>query len=140
MLALEYWCYDEDALWSEDDGALIARASAEIASTGLLGSRRVLEGKVVRIKRCYPVYKRGYREQVDVIARYLDTIPNLTAIGRYGAFKYNNQDHSILMGLLLADNLLEHGTHDLWAINTDYEYQEQALITETGLQAQPSAG
>ena len=58
----------------------------------------------------------------------------LTAIGRYGAFKYNSQDHSILMGILAAENILAAGHHDLWAVNTDYRsYQEAALITETGL-------
>jgi hypothetical protein len=57
------------------------------------------------------------------------------AIGRYGAFKYNNQDHSILMGLLAADNVIGARRHDLWAVNTDYEYQESAVIDETGLVA-----
>ena len=57
----------------------------------------------------------------------------LTVIGRYGSFKYNNQDHSILMGILAADNIINGANNDLWAINTDYEYQELSLITETGL-------
>lgn len=57
----------------------------------------------------------------------------LTVIGRYGSFKYNNQDHSILMGILAADNIINGANNDLWAINTDYEYQESSLITETGL-------
>jgi hypothetical protein len=55
-------------------------------------------------------------------------------IGRYGAYKYNNQDHSILMGMLAAENILTGAGHDLWEINTDYEvYQESATITKTGL-------
>ena len=45
-------------------------------------------------------------------------------IGRNGSFKYNNQDHSILMGLLAAENILSGTEHDLWAVNTDYDYQE----------------
>ena len=39
-----------------------------------------------------------------------------------GAFKYNNQDHSILMGLLAAENILKKTEHNLWELNTDYEY------------------
>jgi len=55
------------------------------------------------------------------------TIRKSCAIGRYGAFKYNNQDHSILMGLLAAENVADGATHDLWRINTDYGvYQEGA--------------
>jgi hypothetical protein len=60
-------------------------------------------------------------------------VNGLTVIGRYGSFKYNNQDHSILMGMLAAENIAEGTTHDLWAINTDYEYQERTKITKTGL-------
>ena len=61
----------------------------------------------------------------------------MSVIGRYGAFKYNNQDHSILMGLLAAENICgNRRRHDLWEINTDYDnYQESSLITASGLQA-----
>ncbi|MFI5323197.1 MAG: hypothetical protein ACHQ6U_06635, partial [Thermodesulfobacteriota bacterium] len=62
-----------------------------------------------------------------------DGMKGLMVIGRYGAFKYNNQDHSILMGILAAENIVNGSGHNLWGINTDYEYQESALITETGL-------
>lgn len=140
VLALEYWCYDDDALWREDDAALIARASREVQSTGLIGNAQVLAGDVFRIRRCYPVYARGYKRHLEPIVEYLRGIRGLTPIGRYGSFKYNNQDHSILMGILAAENLTQETTHDLWAVNTDYEsYQESAVITATGLQAQEPA-
>jgi hypothetical protein len=38
-------------------------------------------------------------------------------------FKYNNADHSILTALLAVENLFG-GTHDIWAVNTDSDYQE----------------
>jgi len=54
---------------------------------------------------------------------------------RTGAFKYNNQDHSILMGLLAARQICDSAEPtDLWNVNTDYEsYQEASSITESGL-------
>jgi protoporphyrinogen oxidase len=136
ILALEYWCYDNDPLWRESDGDLIARAAQEIRSTGLIGAAAIHAGHVVRLRRCYPVYARGYKKHLEPIINWLRGFHELTAIGRYGAFKYNNQDHSILMGLLAADNLLRGAGHDLWAINTDYDtYQESARITATGLES-----
>lgn len=135
ILALEYWCFDEEPLWAETDAQLIERASREMRSTGLLGQAAVLEGKVLRLRRCYPVYTRGYKKHLDPIVAYLRTLEGLHPIGRYGAFKYNNQDHSILMGLLAAENILDGKSHDLWAVNTDYDsYQESAVIGETGLE------
>ena len=67
------------------------------------------------------------------IEKYLSEQKGISVIGRYGAFKYNNQDHSILMGLLAAENILKKTEHNLWELNTDYEYQESSRISSTGL-------
>jgi len=133
ILALEYWCYDDDEMWAEDSSTLIELAAREIRATGLIGDAAVLDGHVIPIKRSYPVYSRGYRQHLDPIVSYLQSFDGLTPIGRNGAFKYNNQDHSILMGLLAAENIAEGKKHDLWAVNTDDSYQESSRITETGL-------
>ncbi len=133
IVALEYWCNDGDGLWSREDNKLIELGRKELTETGLARGEEVADGHVIRIGRCYPVYRKGYREILKPIVNYLNRIRGLTVIGRYGSFKYNNQDHSILMGLLAAENIAVGTKHDLWAVNTDYEYQESALITETGL-------
>jgi protoporphyrinogen oxidase len=114
----------------------VDRAKREFHATGLLGDAQILDGAVVRVPKSYPVYARGYQNHLDVVIGFLRQFEGLTPIGRYGAFKYNNQDHSILMGLLAAERILSHGQHDLWSVNTDYEsYQEEAMITASGLVA-----
>lgn len=134
ILALEYWCYENDPEWSQSDDELIRLATDEIESTGLLHGARVEEGRVLRLPRCYPVYSRGYKQHLIPCVEWLKTFQGLQVIGRYGAFKYNNQDHSILMGLLAAENITKNAGHDLWSVNTDYEsYQESAIISESGL-------
>lgn len=134
ILAMEYWANDEDAMWAEDDESLTNMAKKEIRQTGLIGNAPVTDGHVVKIKRCYPVYQRGYKDNLKPVEEYLSSVEGLQAIGRYGAFKYNNQDHSILMGILAAKNIVEGASHNLWEINTDYDsYQEEARITEAGL-------
>jgi protoporphyrinogen oxidase len=139
ILALEYWCYDEDELWRESDQNLIDLAAREVRSTGLVGSAHIVAGHVHRIRRCYPVYSQGYKKHLAPVVEHLRRYQNLQVIGRYGAFKYNNQDHSILMGVLAAENILDGRRHDLWAVNTDGEYQEGARITKTGLE-RPAQG
>lgn len=128
VLAMEYWCTDGDDICSMPEAELQALALRELDSTRLIGGSKVLDSKVIRIPKSYPVYRKGYRKDLAVVTDYLRTAArHVTAIGRYGAFKYNNQDHSILMGLLAADNLGQGTQHDLHAINTDYgTYQEQA--------------
>jgi len=125
VLCLEYWCYDGDAIWHEPEDTLIERAVRELKDLGLAGDAPVTAGHVFRVPRCYPVYGRGYQSALEPVIDYLRPFANLWPIGRYGSFKYNNQDHSILMGLLVAENIARGAKHDLWAINTDYdEYQE----------------
>ena len=127
VLALEYWCDPGDTIWTTADTDLAHLASRELTATGLIGSTAITGHHVVRLPKCYPVYRRGYRDHLATIIAHLRThAPKVTAIGRYGAFKYNNQDHSILMGILAAENLAANTRHDLWSINTDYtDYQEE---------------
>src|ERR1700687_3096738 len=99
-------------MWRESDEKLIDLASREIRSTGLAGSAPILAGHVQRIRRCYPVYAQGYKKHLLPVIEHLRQYRNLQAIGRYGAFKYNNQDHSILMGVLAAEKLLQSRKHE----------------------------
>lgn len=134
ILCMEYWCNFEDELWSTDDEKLKYLARGEIEKIGLAPGDKILDAHIFRIPRCYPVYFSGYQEMLLPVQAFLDNINNLHVIGRYGAYKYNNQDHSILMGMLAAENILDGAGHDLWKINTDYDvYQESATITKTGL-------
>jgi protoporphyrinogen oxidase len=139
VLCLEYWCNFDDELWSMDSEKLIDTAKREIVLAGLVPAGLEMEGKMIRLPRCYPVYFSGYREALAPIRDYLETIKGLHVIGRYGAYKYNNQDHSILMGIRAAENIVHNAGFDLWDINTDYEvYQESSVITKTGLVKSPA--
>jgi protoporphyrinogen oxidase len=134
ILAMEYWCFDEDDFWHWDDKQYIELAKEEIVKTGLIKSNQIIEGKVVRVPKCYPVYRHGYKKGLKLVEDFLRDYKHLQIIGRYGAFKYNNQDHSILMGIMAAENIMNNAKHDLWDINSDYEYQESSTITASGLE------
>lgn len=134
ILAIEYWCNDEDTMWMSNNDDLVEMAMTEIVKTQLVKPETIEKGYVHKIHKSYPVYKKGYKDSLNVIDDYIGSLENLSVIGRYGSFKYNNQDHSILMGLLAAENIVNGTGHDLYAINTDYEtYQESHIITEAGL-------
>jgi len=80
VLALEYWCYNDDKLWQSNDLELVSQATAEIQQAGLLGAHAVSDGQVVRIGKSYPVYTRGYKEPLKVVVDFLKTIDNLFVI------------------------------------------------------------
>jgi protoporphyrinogen oxidase len=125
ILCVELWCFDHDALWARDDAELSAQAERELRQIALLQpALRVLNRHVLRLHKSYPVYETGYSRHLEQIQGWLDAVPGLLPIGRYGAFKYNNQDHSILMGLLAATELLTGRSQRLWSVHTDQRYAE----------------
>jgi protoporphyrinogen oxidase/putative flippase GtrA len=125
-LCCEYWCNFEDPFWTKPEDELKLQAEEELRKIGLLKKEKVASGFVVRLPRTYPVYAGNYKQSLAEIKTYLQQFNNLQLIGRYGAFKYNNQDHSLLMGILAAENIVTPGKHNLWAVNSDSEYQEEA--------------
>ena len=133
ILCLEFWSFDHEELWGYSDKKLIEMAEREIRTLKLIEtSSNVLNSAVVRIPKCYPVYETGYMENLQPVIDYLKEFKNLYPIGRYGSFKYNNQDHSILMGILIAKQIESGKDQNLWSINTDSDYQEQTEINLTG--------
>lgn len=134
ILCCEFWCNHTDPAWTASDKELVEQANSELRRIELIEDQHICNSLVVRIPRCYPIYRMGYRQHVDVLSEFLQSMAGLSVIGRYGSFKYNNQDHSILMGLLAADNVLHAHHHNLWDLNSDFEsYQERSLITHTGI-------
>ncbi len=136
-LGLEYFCFEGDGLWTSDDADLIDLATRELDELGLAGGARVLDGTVVRMPKAYPVYDSTYREHLDVVRSFLDPIPNLHLVGRNGMHKYNNQDHSMLTAMMAVWNM-EGAEHDVWAVNTDFEYHEEQRVAEPETEAERS--
>jgi len=120
-LGLEYFCSDDEPLWAMSDEALFALGKRELESIRL--DAPIIDGCVVRVPKAYPVYNRGYETHLSVIKDFVQGFSNLAPMGRYGMFKYNNSDHSILTALLSVENILG-ASHDVWAVNTETEYHE----------------
>jgi protoporphyrinogen oxidase len=133
ILALEYWCNDNDQIWMESHDVLKKIAIADLVKCGFVNQREDFEAEVIKVPKSYPVYHDDYQKDLKFIIEYLASFDNLSAIGRGGSFKYNNQDHSILMGLLVAENIADNKLNNLWDINSDYEYHESSRISDVGL-------
>jgi protoporphyrinogen oxidase len=113
-LGLEYFCFEGDSLWLKRDDELLAQGRAEAAQLGLVDPSRVIDGTVLRVVKAYPVYDDHYQKGLEQVRRFLRMVPNLQLVGRNGMHRYNNQDHSMLTGMLAARNILGHGRFDLW--------------------------
>ena len=124
-LGLEYFCFEGDGLWTMADSELVDLGKRELEQLGLCAAGRVTEGSVVRVEKAYPVYGPGYQANLDAIRPALGALSNFQVVGRNGMHKYNNQDHSMMTAMLAVRNL-EGRRFDLWKVNTDAEYHEEA--------------
>jgi protoporphyrinogen oxidase len=123
-LAMEYFCTEADELWRLSDQQLVAMARREVAILGFAREEQVVDGTVFRQPKAYPVYETAYRQHVEVVQNYLAGFHNLQTVGRNGMHRYNNQDHSMVTGMLAVKNLAG-AAHDLWSVNTERAYYEE---------------
>ncbi len=125
-IGLEYFCAKGDEIWNKSDEDMIQFAVDELIKMELLDMNDLLDGVVRRMENTYPCYFGEGYEQFDSLKKYLDGVDNLFCIWRNGAHRYNNQDHSMLSAMMLADMLIDN-TIDrsvLWNVNTEEEYHE----------------
>jgi protoporphyrinogen oxidase len=126
-LGLEYFVFEGDEMWNKSDEDLIEQAKQEISFLGLVDPTKVELGHVVRVPKAYPTYDEGYLERIETMRKWVEAnTPNVHPVGRNGMHRYNNQDHSMLTAMLTVENILGRGPHDIWAVNVEEEYHEEA--------------
>lgn len=125
-VGLEYFCFENDGLWSSSDEDLVDLAKKEMAILGLCKPEDVVGGAVVRQEKAYPVYDDSYESNVETMRDDLESrFPTLHMVGRNGMHRYNNQDHAMMTAMLTVENI-EAGTRkwNVWNVNEDAEYHE----------------
>jgi len=122
-LGMEYFCTEGDELWTTPDQKLVELARKELVHLRMVKAAEVDRGVVFRQPKAYPVYDHDYHLHLQVIRDFLATLENLQTIGRNGLHRYNNQDHSMLTGMLAAENVLG-AKHDLWELSQNQEFLE----------------
>lgn len=123
-LGLEYFCFSSDSIWLKTDQELIDIATSDIEELKMARSNEIIDGTVIRVPKAYPVYDHNYQQKLTLIKDYLKLITPIQVIGRNGLHRYNNQDHSMLMGLYAARNIMG-ASLSVWDINLEDEYHEE---------------
>ncbi|MFQ5621759.1 MAG: NAD(P)/FAD-dependent oxidoreductase [Paracoccaceae bacterium] len=123
-IGMEYFCNEDEPLWSMSDEDLIELAGSELEKIGLAKAEHVIDGAIIRQPKAYPVYDSEYMEVLKVIKDWVVQLENFQTVGRNGLHRYNNQDHSMLSAMLAAQNILG-AKHDVWEVNVDRAYHEE---------------
>lgn len=125
-IGLEYFCNEQDKIWTDDDDTFIKFAIEEASQIGIFDKADVLDAYTHRVKKAYPAYFGTYDKFGD-IKDYVNTIDNLYLVGRNGMHRYNNMDHSTLAAMKTVDFILGecNDREEIWSVNTEADYHEE---------------
>jgi protoporphyrinogen oxidase len=127
-LFIEFFCSETDDIWSKSKEELFDMVFPFFSKNGFFKKEDVRNYYSFKKKYAYPIYDLDYLKHLNIIKKYLDTFKNLYYIGRPGRYKYNNQDHSLEMGITAARSIIDNKRYDLDKIGSEDEYFEKGVI------------
>lgn len=122
IICAEITCNVGDKVWKEKNDKIVNRVVDDFQYLKLFRKDEVLGSFVHRETHAYPVYDLEYKQNLNIVLEYVNSIENLQTIGRCGLFRYNNMDHSIGMGILTARDLGMKNKRAAYRIATEMEY------------------
>lgn len=106
FLALEYFCNENDEIWSMSKEECMKLAVQEAVKLKILDDDvEVFSCYKECIAQAYPGYYGAY-EQVEKVRVYLDGIDNLFCIGRNGQHRYWNMDKCMISAWNVVEQIL----------------------------------
>lgn len=113
VLIAEIPCKFDSDIWHQEN--IINKVLTDLESAEIISSHdRPIDSKIIKIGHCYPLYDLNYKKNLQTILDYLSGIKNFYTIGRPGLFFYDNTDHSLDMGLRLADHIISGNSQQSW--------------------------
>ncbi len=129
-LFVEFFCFEGDAIWHASKDALFSMTMDVLERLCILDRTDVISVHLFRQAHVYPLYDLHYTKHLGIILDWLDRFDNFYAIGRPGRFRYTNQDHSLEMGILAAQSVLDGQRRDVDEVTKEKEYFERGFIPE----------
>ena len=129
-LFIEFFAFETEPVWTMSKEELVDLVMPYFEDFGFFKRSELRQSYVFKRSHVYPVYDMGYPEALDTIKGYLNQLENLYYVGRPGRFKYTNQDHSLEMGIIAGQSLMEGKQSDLDSIGAENEYFESGRIYE----------
>lgn len=123
-LFVEYFCWENDDIWKMSKNQLLKISLPHFQQLNFFSKQDIIRTYHFKVPNVYPVYELKFQEHLKTITNYLDKFSNLYYIGRQGRFSWNNQDHSLEMGMLTAKSIIENKRYSVEHIAQETSYQE----------------
>ena len=108
-VGLEYFCDEDDQLWSMPDDKFIRFAAAELEKIGFIDQTDILDACIIRVPKAYPAYSGTY-DRLGEVREYVNEFDNLFLMGRNGRHRYNSMDDSTLSAMSTVDAIAAGST------------------------------
>jgi protoporphyrinogen oxidase len=99
ILIFEYFCFDEDSIFSMCDDDMVQFTLIEAQKLTFLKPGNVSNFKVLRKKYAYPLMSQKKNEPLQKIKNYIGQVKNLHMMGRHGLYTYDNQHDAARTGV-----------------------------------------
>lgn len=112
VLCGELPCTVDDALWRSSDAELATLVSDALARCGLPIRVPILRVVTKRLPFAYPIYRRGYEEDLERLDNWVAGLPGVLTFGRQGLFAHDNTHHTLEMAYAAVECLASSGDFD----------------------------
>lgn len=106
-LCAELPCDTQSKWWAMSDAQLADLLRDALAAAGIPIQAPVRKVVTRRLAHAYPIYKRGFEEQLAVVDAWLAEFTNVVTFGRQGLFAHDNTHHGLYMAYCAIDCLKE---------------------------------
>ena len=107
-----------------DRKRLLAETIEQLREVGVIKPHhKILDQFTIFDEAIYPKYDLAWKEKLNRILTFTDRQPGLYLNGRHGLFCYNNMDHSMEMGVMLADHIASGANIKDWQKAREHFYE-----------------
>lgn len=110
VLCIEMPCFVNDELWTMSGQDLARLIVDTLANVGLPIQSSIQDIQVKRIPYAYPLYRKGYEKNFELLDQWLERQEGLLSFGRQGLYAHDNTHHAMYMAKSAVSCLNKDGS------------------------------
>jgi protoporphyrinogen oxidase len=112
VLCIELSCWRDEPIWTASDEEIYRIALHDLMQMGYgVTEAEVDSYYVTQIAAAYPVYELNFEDHLIPVLEGVHTVKNLLTLGRHGLFLNNSMDDNVLLGMKVADTIVDCGVN-----------------------------
>jgi protoporphyrinogen oxidase len=110
VLCIELSCWRDEPTWTASDDEIYRIALHDLMQMGYGVTEADVESYfVTQIAAAYPVYELNFEDHLIPVLEGVHGVTNLLTLGRHGLFLNNSMDDNVLLGMKVADAIVDRG-------------------------------